>query len=554
MTALRKITALLLLAGLLAGLGGQALAAEAEGQTALDVMRQINTALPVDPQDNYRTYYEVFVYSFYDSDGDGVGDLPGLLEKLDCINDGDPATDADLGCTGLWLLPVCPSPTYHKYDVTDYCAIDPAYGTLDDFRALADACHARGMYLLVDLVMNHTSSSHPWFTQAAEYLRSLEPGAEPDPEACPYVDYYNFSRDSGSGRYALEGTDWYYEAPFWSEMPDLDLNCQAVRAEFDAIVDFWLAQGADGFRLDGAKEYFSGDPDANVQTLSWFNDMVKSKRPDAYIVAEVWTALSSYAPYYASGIDSCFNFAFADSQGTIANSIKRLQNANASTYGRAIVNFQQTVADYADSYIDAPFYTNHDMGRSAGYYPGQLCENQVKMAQAMNLLMSGSAFLYYGEELGMKGAGKDENKRAPMFWSEDPGQAGMCAGPPDMEDVAMRFAGFDGQDADGNSILNFVRQAIRLRGAWPALSHGQAVFHEQLSSQDVCVLEKRYESQQALLVFNISPESQTVDLSPLDMAPVLSGCLVSTPEAPALEGEQLTLPMYSVALLTPAGA
>ena len=324
MTALRKITALLLLAGLLAGLGGQALAAEAEGQTALDVMRQINTALPVDPQDNYRTYYEVFVYSFYDSDGDGVGDLPGLLEKLDYINDGDPATDADLGCTGLWLMPVCPSPTYHKYDVTDYCAIDPAYGTLDDFRALADACHARGMYLLVDLVMNHTSSSHPWFTQAAEYLRSLEPGAEPDPEACPYVDYYNFSRDSGSGRYALEGTDWYYEAPFWSEMPDLDLNCQAVRAEFDAIVDFWLAQGADGFRLDGAKEYFSGDPDANVQTLSWFNDMVKSKRPDAYIVAEVWTALSSYAPYYASGIDSCFNFAFADSQGTIANSIKRL--------------------------------------------------------------------------------------------------------------------------------------------------------------------------------------------------------------------------------------
>ena len=107
--------------------------------------------------DKYRTYYEVFVYSFYDSDDDGIGDIKGLTEKLDYINDGDDSTTDDLGLNGLWLMPIMPSTTYHKYDVIDYCDIDPEYGTLEDFKALVEECHNRDMTVIIDFVMNHTS-------------------------------------------------------------------------------------------------------------------------------------------------------------------------------------------------------------------------------------------------------------------------------------------------------------------------------------------------------------------------------------------------------------
>ena len=116
--------------------------------------------------DNYRTYYEVFVYSFCDSDGDGIGDLQGLLSRLDYINDGDDTTDTDLGCNGLWLMPVHPSPTYHKYDVTDYYAIDPQYGTLEDFQALLDACDARDQ-------SHYGSGAEPYFLAASVVSGSL---------------------------------------------------------------------------------------------------------------------------------------------------------------------------------------------------------------------------------------------------------------------------------------------------------------------------------------------------------------------------------------------
>ena len=141
---------------------------ESEGNevTALSLMQQVNTAEENVIDDNYRTYYEVFVYSFYDSDGDGIGDLKGLTENLDYINDGDPETDTDLGCNGIWLMPIMPSTTYHKYDVTDYEAIDPEYGTMDDFTTLVDGCHKRGINVIIDFVMNHTSSQHEWFQTA----------------------------------------------------------------------------------------------------------------------------------------------------------------------------------------------------------------------------------------------------------------------------------------------------------------------------------------------------------------------------------------------------
>ena len=515
--------------------------------TALQVMDTLNGELtPSELDDKYRSFYEIFVYSFCDSDGDGVGDLQGVIEKLDYINDGDPDTNTDLGATGIWLMPVNPSPTYHKYDVKDYMDIDPEYGTLEDFKALLDACHGRGIRVIMDLVMNHTSSQHPWFTAACEYLRSLAPGAEPDPSVCPYVEYYNFSREMSATSYNVPGTEWYYEAPFWSEMPDLDLSCVAVRGELAAIAEYWLDMGVDGFRLDAAKEFFSGDPESNIAFLSWFNGVVKAKNPDAYIVAEVWNDLNTYASYYRSGIDSVFNFAFADSTGVISKVAKGASPASA--YGSAIETAQAAFAA-AGEYIDAPFYANHDMGRSAGYYAGDFSENQTKMGLAMNLLMSGASFTYYGEELGMKGSGKDENKRAPMYWSDDPEAPGMTDGPKDMDSVKMKYESQELQSNDGNSILNFTIQALKIRNSIPAISHGLADMVEGLSDDNVCVLTKTYSGDSVTVVFNISSESRTVDVSALNLTTISAG-LVTTAETPTLDNGKLTLPMYSVAVLT----
>ena len=243
---------------------------------------------PETPDDNYRTFYEIYVGSFYDSDGDGTGDLNGVEEKLDYLNDGNDKTDDDLGFTGIWLMPIMPSPTYHKYDVTDYTSVDPAYGTTEDFRALASECHARGIKLIIDFVMNHTSAKHPWFQQAVAYYESLAPGQEPDLADCPYAGYYHFSREkAGATGWHQAGTsEWYYECIFWDQMPDLALENEAVRQELENAARFWLDLGADGFRLDAVKEFFSGSHAKNIETLAWFNEYVLSVDQNAILVCE----------------------------------------------------------------------------------------------------------------------------------------------------------------------------------------------------------------------------------------------------------------------------
>ena len=504
--------------------------------------------------DNYRTCYEVFVYSFYDSNGDGIGDLAGLTQKLDYINDGDPETDTDLGCTAIWLMPVMPSTTYHKYDVTDYCGIDPEYGTLEDFQTLVEECHKRGVNVIIDFVMNHSSSQHKWFLEACDYLQSLEEGREPSTEECPYVEYYHFSKEQAGAYNQVSETEWYYECQFWSEMPDLNLTSEMVRQEFTDIVQFWLDLGVDGFRLDAVKEFETGNTEANIEILTWFTDMVKSKKEDAYIVGEAWTDQTTYAQYYESGMDSLFDFAFADKGGIIANVVKGSSNNGAVSFGNALTAEQELYAGYSKQYINAPFYSNHDMGRSAGYYAGDYSENQTKMGHALNLLMGGCTFLYYGEELGMKGSGKDENKRLAMYWSADESMEGMCDGPKDAESVAMKYGSLEEQQNDPYSIYNFVKQAIKLRNIYPEISHGQVELVADLSNENICVLKKYYEDSELLMVFNLSQEKQEVDLSTVSLngnaAGELSeaGMLQTTEEAVTTEGNTVVMPAYSVVL------
>lgn len=532
---------------------GEETGSQTEG--ALSLMEAVNPQELNVADDNYRTYYEVFVYSFCDSNGDGIGDLQGLISKLDYINDGDESTDTDLGMNGIWLMPIMPSTTYHKYDVTDYYDIDSEYGTLDDFKELVAACHERGIDVTIDFVMNHTSSKHPWFTEAVSYLKGLGEGEEPDETECPYVGYYNFSREKGAGYSEIAGTDWYYEAQFWSEMPDLNLGNEQVREEFSKIVDFWLDLGVDGFRLDAAKEYYTNSIDKNVEVLTWFNTMVKEKKEDTYIVAEVWNDKATYSQYYASGIDSCFDFDFADSTGTIASALKKSSADGASSYGKAVAGLSELFSKYSDSYIDAPFYTNHDMARSAGYYAGDYSENQTKMAQAMNLFMTGNAFLYYGEELGMKGSGKDENKRAPMYWSTDENAEGMCNGPTDMDSVKMKYGSLEEQQEDENSVYNFVKEVVKLRNCYSEIARGEVEFMEEYSDESICVLKKSYEGSEILLVFNLSEETQKVDLADVELSGKsaseleVGGILLTGDETISWEDGTAEMPLYSVLIL-----
>jgi glycosidase len=536
-------------------------ATDASGNTevsALDLMKKYenftdNQVIPMD--DKYRTYYEVFLYSYEDSNGDEIGDLAGLTDKLDYIQ--------DLGFTGIWLMPIMPSPTYHKYDVTDYYAIDPVYGTMDDFDAFLAACDERGIRVILDLVMNHSSSRHPWFTGACEYLSTLE-GA-PDPELCPYFNYYHFSQEKLDGSYyTVPGSDWYYEGRFTSDMPDLNLMDEGVREEFRQIIAFWLDKGVAGFRIDAAKEFESGSLDTNVKILSWLSETVREINPEAYLVAEVWSELDSYAKYYTSGIDSVFDYTFGDQSGVIASVLNRKNGSNASTYGKITASLTELFGSYNPQFIDAPFYTNHDLGRSAGYYAGDGSEEKTKLAQAMNLMMTGNAFLYYGEEIGMKGSGKDENKRAPMYWTADPDAEGMCGGPPAMDAVKMKFPPLNEQIDDGNSIYSFIKEAIALRNAYPAIARGITTFAENASDEAICVQIKRYQEQDIALVWNISAESAQVDLSTILLGSGstseseidgtkahIGGALLTGTQDIVTDGNMMTLPPYSMVLLVP---
>ena len=524
---------------------------EAVAATQMD---EVNTAELNMIDDKYRNYYEVFVYSFCDSDGDGIGDIQGLISKLDYINDGDPATDTDLGCTGIWLMPIMPSTTYHKYDVINYKDIDSEYGTLEDFEQLIEECDARGINVIIDLVLNHSSSQHPWFKEATTYLKNLG-DAEPDLEECPYVDYYHFKKKNESKHSNVSGTDWYYESQFWSEMPDINLKSEAVRAEFEEITSFWLDLGVSGFRLDAAKEFYSGDNEANIEVLTWFNDYVKGIDEDAYIVAEVWNNMETYSMYLSSGIDSVFNFDFSDTAGIIATSIKHLSGKNASSYGKEVAKVHNVLSEQNQNYIDAPFYTNHDQARSAGYYSGEFGENQTKIAIAMNQMMSGNTFLYYGDELGMKGSGEDPNKRCAMQWSSDETADGMCVGP-NASPVAMKYGSLEEQAENPYSIYNFTKHTIKLRNQYPIIARGLATYENAYSDENVCVIKKTYEGEEMVFVFNISSEAQEIDLTGLNVNGVeakeatMAGVLITQADTKIeIADGIIKMPVYSVLLL-----
>lgn len=491
-------------------------------------------------EDNYRNYYEIFVYSFYDSDGDGIGDLNGVIQKLDYI--------ADMGFNGIWLMPVMPSPTYHKYDVTDYYGIDEQYGSAADFQALLDACHERNIRVVIDMVINHTSSEHEWFETACDYLRTLEENEEPDLSECPYAGYYHFAKEQVNGSYyPVSGSGWYYEGVFWSEMPDLNLENAALRQELEKIASYWLEMGVDGFRMDAAMHFEESDTAFNTEVLNWLYSYCKGINPDFYMVSEVWAAEGTIADYYESETPSMFNFDLADSEGKLIKAARgKLDAAGLVT---SMLAYQEDFSAAYPEYIDAPFITNHDMGRVCNALVSD--ENDLKMAGGLLMTMNGSPFVYYGEEIGMKSKGtKDENKRLPMYWS-DTDTDGMTAGPADADEgITSSFAGAEEQIADETSILNYYKRALRLRNENPEIARGTITKVDALCDGHQAAILKTWEESTIAIVYNTSDEERKVDLSGTELEAMgIRGYLTPNGEEIVMDGHSLSMPGQSICIL-----
>ena len=495
------------------------------------------------PDDNYRTFYEVFVYSFCDSNGDGIGDLPGLTSKLDYLQ--------DLGITGLWLMPIHPSSSYHKYNVEDYYAIDPDYGTMEDFEAFMAECQKRDIHVIIDLVLNHTGSEHVWFKEAVSYLQNLPEGTEPNSEECKYLDYYFFSKEAKAGSRPVEGTEWYYEGMFDFTMPDVNFGNEAVWTEIEQIMQFWIQKGVAGFRLDAAKEFYSGSVTKNVEVLSRLQKTATNLKPDCYLVAEVWETFDQISKYYESGITSIFNFAFGNSDGKITKVIRAAGNESVvSTYAAALEKADKAYLAANPDSIDAPFLSNHDVGRIAGF--ANRNENKIKMAGAMNVLMSGSCFIYYGEELGMPGSGNDESKRAPMLWNEARNE-GTTNPPPNCElPEEYELGSLEVQKNDDSSVYNYYRQLIALRNALPVISHGRTTCETTLNVGCGSAQRKTWNEEACIILMNIDEEGAEVDLSGYEDWETV-WCLSANGEDFMRDPEEksLYIPAYGIAILQP---
>jgi len=415
---------------------------------------------------NERVFYEIFVRSFYDSDGDGIGDLQGIIEKLDYLNDGDPATTTDLGVTGLWLMPVMESPSYHGYDVSDYGKINEDYGTNEDFQQLMAEAHARGIAVIVDLVINHTSSQHPWFVMSADG----------DPA---YADYYIWS-DTDPGYGGPSGQQvWhplgsrYYYGLFSSEMPDLNYYNPAVNDEIHNVVKFWLDDmGVDGFRLDAVKYIIEeGENQENTpSTLEWmrgFNDFVHSVSPDALTVGEIWSGSSIVSKYVPNQVNLAFEFDLAT---TIVDGVRRRSKD-------AITAVQTQALELYPPGQYAAFLTNHDQNRVMNAFRDDL--GSAKVAATILLTNPGVPFIYYGEEIGMNGAKPDERIRTPMQWTDNAENAGFSSATPwESLDSSYETANVAAQTDDPDSLLNHYRSLINLRSQHPALQIGEFLIVE----------------------------------------------------------------------------
>lgn len=416
-----------------------------------------------------------------------------------------------LGVDAVWLMPISPSPSEHKYDVTDYYSVDESYGTLDDFWLLTRECHSRDMKVIVDLVMNHTSSEHSWFVSSAN-----------DPQG-QHAHYYSWRdcpptdlSEEMLSRWHRHANGRYYYGYFWSGMPDLNYDNPLVRDEMKRVAAFWIEQGVDGFRLDAARHIYNpGEgfcPDqqtAQTSNIAWwseFKTFCEHHNPRLTLTAEVWDT-PEVRTAYATVFDSLFHFDLGgDPDAQVFSLISGKLDPNA--WASSMQEYYSTLRRKAPNCSDVPFICNHDMDRAASILEGI---DQLKLSASIYLTLPGIPQVYYGEEIGMSGHRTatdkhDNNRRTPMLWGEDcPGHTSWIASPDNNGTKP-----FSEQKKDPDSLLNHYRQLIRLRRSTPSLSWGtfEAV---ETGSMNLLAYQRKTPEETALVLHRVGPGPIEID-------------------------------------------
>lgn len=414
--------------------------------------------------DNYqgRVFYEIYVRSFNDSNNDGIGDLQGVIQKLDYIQ--------DLGFKGIWLMPINISPSIHGYDVTDYYKINPEYGTMEDLQELLVEAHKRDILVLLDLVLNHTSIQNEWFKEALRDKNS---------KYYPYYCWANENDDLDEPPLIFDkpwnqvpGTNDYYYSVFWSGMPDLNYDNPAVRAEIKNVAKFYIDIGVDGFRLDAARWLYGLDDDRAVAFWQEFNGFLKGLNKNAVLVGEICSSdpdnLDVLVPVdstiiakYLTGLDSCFNFVVSE------QIVKGLVKKSVGSVAQSLKDAYDIYGEEGVSYIDSPFLSNHDMDRSMDRLGGSI--EKAKKAAAILLTLPGTPYVYYGEEIGMTGVKPDTQIRQPLIWDHIDASL-HCHWQPIVNNCEQAVISVQQKDKD--SLLNFYKRFIAIRNSSSILKYG----------------------------------------------------------------------------------
>jgi alpha-glucosidase len=512
-------------------------------------------------KNNYRwaegaVVYHVYPRSLQDSNGDGVGDLPGVLSRLDYIQ--------SLGVTTIWLSPFYPSPMADfGYDVADYCNVDPVFGTLADFDELLGQVHARGMKLIVDLVPNHTSDEHKWFRSS----RKSKTGT--------YSDWYvwrdarldaagkrrppNNWRDVLSGGSAWQwepAREQYYLHSFHTKQPDLNWSNQKVREAIKDVMRFWLDRGVDGFRVDAvywmAKEPLLSDdapnPDyaegedlpyealAHNNSCGWpvvyayLTEMANVLKEDKYLdtgkfIDRQRFMITEAYPEHHNPIAAYMNFYVGmDPQVSAPFNFEGLELPwEATAWRRFIRSFHSALQQFSPECVPSYAFGNHDKSRIAS----RLGHQTARGAAVMLLTLPGMVFVYYGDELGMAdvhippeqvqdpaahgGTGRDP-ARTPMQWSADV-HAGFSQGEKTWLPVAENYEthNVETESADPTSTLSLYRALGQLRAHAPALKHGDITVHDLDGPQHNVLCYSRTKDGETYVVFvNFSRRSSEV--------------------------------------------
>ncbi|MGN1344032.1 MAG: alpha-amylase family glycosyl hydrolase, partial [Traorella sp.] len=353
--------------------------------------------------------------------------------------------------------------------------------------------------IVLDLVLNHTSSQHPWFIQAKNDFMNDE--CDKEGSMC---NWYNFSTEKKTG-YTSLGNNKYYESVFWSEMPDLNLDELAVREEIEKIVKFWIDHGVSGFRLDAPYHYYNGNVTKNNEFLSWLEGVIKSYKEDAFLVGEVWSDSSTILKHYESGFDSFFNFTGSSTSGKIASSIRMKDGNSLSQW---FVDYNQQMKSINEKAIDSVFLSNHDQGRSGAFFGNQI--DKTKLMASVLLLAPGRVYIYYGEEIGMLGSGEDPNKRMPMLWSKD--KEGMPFNPPGVTYTSQINTSVEEQLKDQASLLNYYKKVASIRNKSTLYEEGN-IEVINVNNNSIYAMKFYKEDESLIVLHNFSDEIQILEIN-----------------------------------------